>query len=130
MWEAGLGNGDPAVHVAQLQGALLRNVRLLSAIGLHTEAMSVAASETMFREKAFQDRGNAQQQADRGTFDPGYGAYTLGKLMIRKLRKDWTALHGGREAWQAFHDQFLSYGSPPVALVRKAMLGANSGPPL
>ena len=130
MWEAGLGAGDPAVHVGQLQNALLRNVRLLSAIGLHTGSMSVAASEAIFREKAFQDPGNARQQADRGTFDPGYGAYTLGKLMIRKLREDWAASHGGRQAWQAFHDQFLSYGSPPVPMVRKAMLGTRSGPPL
>jgi hypothetical protein len=130
MWEAGLGNADPSVHVGQLLNALLRNVRLLSAISLHTEGMSVAESETMFREKAFRDPGNARQQADRGTFDPAYGAYTLGKLMIRKLRDDWTATHGGRQAWQAFHDQLLSYGSPPVPLLRKAMLGAAAGPPL
>lgn len=130
VWEAGLGAGDPAVHVGQLQNALLRNVRLLSAIGLHAEGMSVAASEAMFREKAFKDPGNARQQADRGTFDPGYGAYTLGKLMIRKLRDDWTASRGGREAWQAFHDQLLSYGSPPVPMIRDAMLGPESGPPL
>jgi hypothetical protein len=130
VWEAGLGNGDPAVHIAQLQEALLRNVRLLSAIGLHTEGMSIAESDRMFREKAFQDPGNARQQADRGTFDPGYGAYTLGKLMIRKLRADWTASRGGREAWQAFHDEILSHGSPPLPLLRKLMLGANAGPPL
>jgi hypothetical protein len=130
MWEAGFGGGDPALHVGQLQNALLRNVRLISAIDLHTGNMSVAASETMFREKAFQDPGNARQQADRGTFDPGYGAYTLGKLMIRKLREDWTATRGGREAWRAFHDQFLSYGSPPVPMVRRAMLGPKSGSPL
>jgi hypothetical protein len=130
MWEAGLGAGDPAVQVGQLQNALRRNVRLISAIGLHTGGMSVADSERMFREKAFEDPGNARQQADRGTFDPGYGAYTLGKLMIRKLREEWTATRGGRDAWHAFHDQFLSYGSPPVPMVRKAMLGTNSGPPL
>ena len=130
MWEAGLGNTDPSVHVGQLLNALLRNVRLVSAIGLHTGGMSVAESETMFREQAFQDPGNARQQADRGTFDPAYGAYTLGKLMIRKLRDDWTATHGGRQAWRAFHDQLLSYGAPPVPLLRKAMLGASAGPPL
>ena len=130
MWEAGLGAGDPAVHVGQLSNALLRDVRLVSAIGLHTGGMSVSESEAMFREKAFQDPANARQQANRGTFDPGYGAYTLGKLMIRKLREDWTTPRGGREAWQAFHDQLLSYGSPPVPLIRKAMLGPESGPPL
>jgi uncharacterized protein (DUF885 family) len=130
MWEAGLGDGDPAVHVAQLESALLRDVRLLSAIGLHTGGMSVADSQKMFRDKAFQDAATARQQADRGTFDPNYGAYTLGKLMIRKLRDDWTASRGGRDAWHAFHDRLLSYGSPSVPMVRKAMLGANAGPPL
>lgn len=129
MWEAGLG-GDPETHVGQLTEALLRNVRFLSAIGLHTGKMSVADSEKMFREVAFADEGNARQQAARGTFDPAYLNYTMGKLMIRKLREDWTASRGGRQAWHDFHDRFLDYGGPPIPLVRQAMLGAAAGPPL
>jgi len=127
MWEAGLGQGDAETHIGQLDAALLRDARLLSAIGLHTGGMSVAESESLFREKAFQDAGNARQQAARGTFDPGYGNYTLGKLMIMKLRDDWTASRGGRGAWKAFHDKLLSYGAPPVPLVRRAMLGHGAG---
>ncbi|MEO8566263.1 MAG: DUF885 domain-containing protein [Betaproteobacteria bacterium] len=127
MWDAGLGRGDAETHVGQLHQALLRNVRLLSAIGLHTGGMTVAESETMFRDEAFQDPGNARQQAARGTFDPGYGNYTLGKLMIMKLRGDWTATRGGRSAWKDFHDKFLSYGAPPIPLLRRAMLGESAG---
>ena len=123
MWEMGLGDGNPEVHVGQIVDALLRDVRYLSAIGLHTGGMTVAQSEAMFREQAFQDPGNARQQAARGTFDPGYGNYTLGKLMIRQLRDDWTATRGGRNAWRAFHDKLLSYGAPPLPLVRKDMMG-------
>ena len=59
------------------------------------------------------DPGNARQQALRGTYDPAYLNYTLGKLMILKLRGDWMQTHGGRRALKAFHDQFLSYGGPP-----------------
>jgi hypothetical protein len=129
MWDAGLG-GDPETHVGQLVEALLRNVRFMSAIGLHTGKMSVADSEKMFREVALSDAGNARQQAARGTFDPAYLNYTMGKLMIRKLREDWTGSHGGRQAWHDFHDQFLQYGGPPIPLVRTAMLGAAAGPPL
>lgn len=125
MWEEGLGNGDPETHIGQLKEALLRNVRFLSAIGLHTGDMTVADSEKMFREKAYQDPGNARQQAARGTFDPAYLNYTMGKLMIRKLREDWTAQHGGRDAWQQFHDTFLSYGGPPIPLVREQMVGSG-----
>jgi hypothetical protein len=122
MWEAGLGEGDPETHIGQLANALLRNCRYLSAIGLHTGGMSVDQSLAMFREQCFIDEGNARQQALRGTYDPGYLNYTLGKLMIRKLRADWTADKGGRDAWKAFHDAFLSYGGPPVPMVRAAMM--------
>jgi uncharacterized protein (DUF885 family) len=125
MWEAGLAGGDERAHIGQLLNALLRNVRFLSAIGLHTRGMTVAESERMFREQAFQDPGNARQQAARGTFDPAYLNYTLGKLMIRELREDWTASRGGRQAWKEFHDLLLSYGGPPLPLVRAAMLAGT-----
>ncbi len=130
MWEEGLGNGDAEQHVGQLTDALLRNVRFLSAVGLHTQGMTLAESDRMFRERAYTDPGNARQQAARGTFDPEYLKYTLGKLMIRKLRADWVARQAGgatggdpRQSWRAFHDRFLSYGGPPIPLVRKAMVG-------
>lgn len=127
LWEAGLGSGDPETHIGQILNALLRNVRFLSAIGLHTKTMTLADSERMFRETAFQDPGNARQQAARGTFDPAYLNYTLGKLMIRRLCEEWTASRGGGQAWRAFHDQFLSFGGPPIPLIRKAMLGTDAG---
>ena len=130
MWEQGLGNCDAEQHVGQLTDALLRNVRYLSAIGLHTQGMTLAESDRMFRERAYTDPGNARQQAARGTFDPEYLKYTLGKLMIRKLRADWVARQPGaaasadpRQYWYDFHNRFLSYGGPPIPLVRKAMVG-------
>jgi hypothetical protein len=79
----------------------------------------------MFIEQCFQDEGNARQQSARGTYDPAYLNYTLGKLMIRKLRDDWIASRGGRAAWKAFHDKFLSYGGPPIPLVRAQMMGGE-----
>ena len=134
MWEAGLTGGLPGgraeYRVGQVNKALYRDVRYLCAIGMHTQGMKVEDCERMFREDAFQDPGNARQQAARGTYDPGYLNYTLGKLMIRKLRDDWTATRGGREAWTSFHDTFLSFGGPPVPMVRRKMLGADAGPAL
>ena len=132
MWNMGLNKGDAESHIGQLSEALLRDVRLLSAIGLHTHGLTVAQSEKMFREQAFQDPGNARQQAARGTYDPAYLNYTLGKLMIRKLRSDWlakTAAGGAPPAesdqsrWHEFHDQFLSFGGPPIPLLRKQLVG-------
>jgi uncharacterized protein (DUF885 family) len=89
--------------------------------------MTVAESERMFRDEAFQPEAIARQQAARGTFDPQYLAYTMGKLMIRKLRDDWTATRGGRGAWRRYHDQFLSYGGAPIPVVRQQMMG-QAGP--
>ncbi len=123
MVDAGLGDGDPEVRIGQLLNALLRNVRYMSAIGLHAEGMTIEESQQMFLEKGFQDFGNAEQQAYRGTYDPGYLNYTLGKLMINKLRDDWTTGRGGEEAWGRYHNEFLSFGSPPIPLIRQQMLG-------
>ena len=130
MWEEGLGAGDAEEHVGQLTDALLRDVRFLSAIGLHARGMTVAQSDRMFRDSACSDPGDARQQAARGTYDPEYVKYTLGKLMIRKLRADWVAQQSAgragedpRRYWHDFHDRFLSYGGPPIPMVRAAMLG-------
>ena len=101
MWEEGLGEGDAESHVGQLVNALERNVRYLCAIGLHTQGMSLADADRMFRERAFLDAGTARQQAARGTYDSQYLKYTLGKLMIRKLRADWVAQQPGAPGSEA-----------------------------
>jgi hypothetical protein len=122
MVEAGLRDRSPEVRIGQLSNALLRNCRYLSAIGLHTKGMTVSESEQFFVDDCFQAVGTARQQASRGTYDPAYLNYTMGKLMIRQLREDWTASRGGRAAWHDFHDTFLSFGGPPIPLVRGQMM--------
>jgi len=92
---------------------------------MHTKGMTVDESKKMFIEQGLRSEGEAEQQSARGTFDPAYLNYTMGKLMIRKLRDDWCSSRGGKTAWKQFHDQFLSYGGPPIPLVRKAMMGAD-----
>ena len=126
MVEEGLNNGDPETRIGQLTNATWRDVRLLSAIGLHTKGMTLAESRRMFIDDASQDDGTAEQQAARGAYDPAYLNYTMGKLMIRKLRADWCGKRGGadnKECWHDFHDAFLAFGGPPIPLVRGAMLG-------
>lgn len=130
--ETGLVEG-PEAHVGQLVNALLRDVRCLSAIGLHTGRMSVARSERLFRRRAYQDEANAHQQAWRGTFDPMYLVYTLGKLAIYEMREDVrarTRSEGGTFRLRDFHEAFLSFGNAPLPAIREALLGAEAGPPL
>ena len=130
MQEAGISEGQPLLRVGQILDALMRDVRFLSSIGLHVEGMSVETSQRMFAELAYLDPGNAQQQALRGTYDPGYFVYTLGKLIIMKMREDWTAERGGRAAWKEFHQKLLSYGSAPLPVLRQAMMGPDDTGPL
>jgi uncharacterized protein (DUF885 family) len=136
MSELNFEDGKPEIRIGQILGALMRDVRLLSAIGLHTGKMTQKQSEALFRDKGLMDPGSAKQQAARGTFDPAYLNYTMGKLMIHKLREDWGASHCAKEAqqpgsdaqracWKNFHDQFLAFGGPPIPLVRSAMLGST-----
>jgi len=93
--------------------------------------MSLQEAERRFAEDRFQDRAAARQQATRGTFDPGYFAYTFGKLQILKLREETKARLGAAFSLQRFHEALLSHGGPPVALLRDrvlADLGAARAP--
>jgi len=125
LFDAGLGGKTPQTHIGQLKEALLRNVRFVVAIGEHTGGMTVEQATQRFAEDAFVDPGNARQQAVRGTFDPMYISYTLGKLAIRKLATDWLAAHPGKSLGE-FHDAFLANACAPLPLIRRALLGNDS----
>jgi len=125
MFDAGAGARTPESRIGMLKEALLRDVRFVAAIGLHTRGMTVDQATALFADKGFVDPGNARQQATRGTFDPMYLAYTVGKLMIRKLRDDWMRAHPGASLLD-FHDQFLSYGCAPIPVIRREMLEDDS----
>ena len=129
MFDAGAGGHTPQARVGMLKEGLLRNVRFVVALGLHTGGMTVEQAQKLFEEKAFVDPGNARQQAVRGTFDPMYLSYTLGKLMIRKLATEWMQRNPGATRGQ-FHDALLSHACAPLPLIRRSMLGADSGSPL
>jgi hypothetical protein len=121
--EAGFEECGPATKMGQLAESLVRLARLIVAIRLHAEDWSVEQGVRFFREAAFLEEGSARREAERGTFDPGYGAYALGKLMLLKLRKDVKAHQGQRFALKPFHDNFLSLGGLRYPLQRQALLG-------
>ena len=89
---------------------------------MHTQGMTVDQATQFFMDHAYMEELPARREALRGTFDPGYLNYTLGKLMILKLREDFRKERGGDYSLKGFHDQLLSYGAPALPLVREAML--------
>ncbi len=122
MIDEGFGSSDPANRLAMLRGALLRNCRFAASIAIHTKGATVEQAAKRFMTDCHQDPATAHEQAVRGTFDPGYFAYTLGKLQILALREEAKAKLGSRFSLQRFHDALLAHGAPPVALVHDAVL--------
>ena len=109
-------------RLAQSDEALLRLCRLCCSIKLHCQGMTVDEATRFFMDNCYWEEKPAHSEAVRGTFDPGYLYYTLGKLMIFKLRSDWQAQEGASYSLQKFHDEFLRHGMPPIPLLRKLML--------
>jgi uncharacterized protein (DUF885 family) len=122
MIEQGFGTEDPQNRLGQLSDALLRNCRFVVSIGVHAEGMTMQQAEQRFMTDCFQDKATARQQAVRATFDPGFFAYTVGKVQILDLRAEAKRRLGDRFDLQRFHDALLSHGAPPVALIRKHVL--------
>jgi uncharacterized protein (DUF885 family) len=126
MLDEGYGKGDLKLRLGQLQDALLRNARFIAGIEMHTGQMTVEQATEFFVKEGFQVRPIAEKEAKRGTSDPTYLVYTLGKLEILKLREDYKKLKGAKYTLQGFHDAFLGQGFPPVKIVRRALLGNDS----
>ncbi len=125
MVEQGFGKKKPAIRLGQLAEALIRMCRLIVGIRLHAEDLSVEQGVRIFRDEAYLEEASARREAERGTFDPGYVVYALGKLMLLKLRADVQARNGDGFSLKAFHDEFLGNGLVPFTLHRASMLGPD-----
>ena len=113
-------------RMAQADEALLRLCRLCVSIKMHTQNMSLDEATKFFQNNCYYEEKPARQEAMRGTFDPGYLNYTLGKLEILKLRDDYKAQEGDAFSLQKFHNELLNHGMPPIRLLREIMLKDQS----
>jgi uncharacterized protein (DUF885 family) len=127
MIEAGFGRQDYGIRLGQLAESLIRLVRFIVCIRLHTEDMSVEQGVRYFREDAFLEESSARREAERGTFDPTYLVYSVGKLMLLKLRQDVKQQQGKSFSLRTFHDTLLGQGTAPFWLHRQLMLGDEPG---
>jgi uncharacterized protein (DUF885 family) len=114
------------LRLGQLQDALLRNARFIVGIQMHTGKMTIDQAIEFFQKEGYQSKETAVVETKRGTGDPTYLYYTLGKLEIMKLREDLKAKQGSAFSLEQFHNEFLKQGFPPIKIVRRAMLGDNS----
>jgi uncharacterized protein (DUF885 family) len=126
MIESGFRRGELAVRLGQLAEALVRLARCVVAIRLHCEDLSVEQGVRFFRDEAFLEETTARREAERGTFDPGYLVYAVGKLMMLKLRRDFKEQADGRFSLRAFHDAVLAQGSAPFWAHRRLLLDEST----
>jgi uncharacterized protein (DUF885 family) len=108
--------------MAQTDEALLRICRLCVSIKMHCQGMTVDEAAKFFEENCYYEPKPARQEAIRGTFDPEYLYYTLGKMEILKLREDYRKQEGSRFTIKKFNDEMLKHGAPPIRLLREVML--------
>ncbi|HZP25178.1 MAG TPA: DUF885 domain-containing protein [Terriglobales bacterium] len=126
MLDEGYGNNDPKLRIGQLQDALLRDARYIAGIQMHTGKMTLEEATQFFVKEGYQTQAVAEREAKRGTSDPTYLVYTLGKLEILKLRTDYKQKMGDKFGLEQFHNEFLQQGYPPIKIIREKMLGNDS----
>lgn len=120
--EQGYRREDTRQEVAQILGALLRDCRLLASIAMHAQGRTLEEASQIFAREAYMERFLAEREAQRGTFDPSYFEYTLGKLRILEARKAYFECNP-RGSLGEFHDRILGEGAPPVGLLKVLALG-------
>jgi uncharacterized protein (DUF885 family) len=126
MVDEGYGKNDPELKFGQLLDALLRNCRYIVGIEMHTGKRSFEQGIEFFMKEGYMSRDYATRETRRGTSDPTYLVYTLGKLEIMKLREDYRAKMGDKFSLEEFHNTFMQQGGVPIRLIRHAMLGEDS----
>jgi uncharacterized protein (DUF885 family) len=126
MVDEGFGGGDPRVRLAQLDLALQRLARYVVGIRMHTMGMRYEEGIAFFEKEALFERVNAEREAARGTADPTYLVYTLGKMQILSLREELREREGRSFSLKRFHDRLLSFGMPPLPIVREAFLAEGA----
>ncbi len=124
--EQGFMGGDPRYELAQLSDALTRICRLLSGIRLHTGEWTLAQAQACFEREAYVAAPAAKREAERGTYDPTYGGYFLGKRGILTLRRDLQAAQGAAFNLRDFHERVMKNGIAPVWAHRQLLLPGDT----
>lgn len=127
MLEEGFGGNNPRLRLAALQLSLAHLCRYLVGLRMHTEGMSYEEGVRFLMREGFETRAVAEREARRAAHDPSSIVATLGKMELLKLREEWRRQMGASFRLGEFHDRLLSFGTPPIKILRMAMLGDARG---
>jgi uncharacterized protein (DUF885 family) len=125
--DEGFKKDDPRYRLAQTSEALTRICRLISGLRLHSGEWSIDQAAQLFETEAHLPSPAARQEAVRGTYDPTYGGYFLGKMAALKLRRDVQTARGDAFNLREFHERVMSNGIAPWWAHRQLLLPGDRG---
>lgn len=125
--DEGFHGDDPRYRLAQIAESLTRICRLMAGLKLHSGEWTIDQASALFEREAHLLPEHAQREASRGTYDPTYGGYFLGKLAAFKLRHDYQAEQGPAFELREFHQRVMTNGIAPWWAHRQLMLHENAG---
>jgi uncharacterized protein (DUF885 family) len=125
--DEGFMREDPRYRLAQTSEALTRICRLVAGIRLHSGEWSIDQAAQLFERDAHLPAPAARQEAVRGTYDPTYGGYFLGKMAAFTLRRDYQATQGASFSLREFHERVMTNGIAPWWAHRQLLLPGDTG---
>lgn len=101
---------------------LWRAVRVVLDVSLHTQGMAVEQAIGYMVDALGIARRNAEAEVWRYCGAPAYQlCYAVGRRELVRLRDDYRRRAGAAFTLRRFHDEVLSYGGLPIALIRWGM---------
>jgi uncharacterized protein (DUF885 family) len=125
--DEGFKADDPRYRLAQIAESLTRICRLIAGINLHSGEWTVDQAAALFEREGHLPAEAARREAVRGTYDPTYGGYFLGKMAAFKLRRDYQALKGPAYNLREFNERVMTDGIAPWWAHRQLMLPDDHG---
>ena len=125
--EEGFKADDPRYRLAQINESIKRICRLIAGIKLHGGEWDVQQATELFEHEGRMPAASAEREAVRGTYDPTYGGYFLGKMAAFKLRRDYQRAKGAEFSLQDFNERVMRDGIAPWWAHRQLLLPGDTG---
>ena len=113
---------DPYQKMGSLSDEMLRAVRLVIDMGIHTGQMSREEAIKYFLSNVAYDEAGATAEVERYMAMPGQAlSYKTGAMKIRELREKYKSELGKKFNIADFHDEVLSQGCLPLQVLERKM---------
>lgn len=125
--DEGFKADQPRFRLGQIAESLTRICRLIAGLKLHSGEWTVEDAAAFFEREGYMEPLAARREAVRGTYDPTYGGYFLGKMAAFKLRRDYQSARGAAFDLREFHERVMTDGIAPWSVHRQLLMPGDRG---